>query len=188
MPYIEDFPLTNSQYCHLEKSIMQYLCAFIILLLSDLALAQVASYQNEILTVPQGAVLDVENLAYFNDIQLNSTGDGNFQLLAAQAANLVSVDTVTINIMESFPVQVSVTVAGNKSVPCVKLQTPAIGRQGNLFVVVLAETTLGPAESCIAMVDPFETSFSLEVAGLTAGTYNVHVNGVVVEFTLDTDN
>jgi hypothetical protein len=172
----------------MEKSIMQYLFTFILLLVCDYAQAQAATYQDDVLTVPQGAILDVNNPAFFNDIQLNSTGDGNFQLLAAIAANLVSVDSVAINIMESFPVQVSVTVAGNKSVPCVDLQSPAIGRQENLFVVVLAETTLGPAESCIAVLDPFETSFSLEVAGLIAGTYSVNVNGVVAEFTLDTDN
>lgn len=152
------------------------------------ALSQTATYQDDVFTIPQGAVLDPDNLSYYNDIQLSDNGDGSFQLVNAQNANLVNVDSFIINVMESFPVQVSVTVSGYKSVPCVELQTPAIGRQDNQFIVVLAETTLGPAESCIAVIDPFETTFSLNVEGLSAGTYSVNVNGVSNEFTLDTNN
>ncbi|NKB34421.1 MAG: hypothetical protein GKR91_15120 [Pseudomonadales bacterium] len=167
---------------------MRYFISFILLVNLHTLQAQPAIYMENMLTVPQGAVLDADNPAYYNDIQFNNTGGGNFQLVTAQTANLVSVDTVVINIMESFPVQVSLTVTGNKSVPCVESQTPAIGRQDNLFIVVLAETTLGPAESCIAVLDPFETTFSLDVVGLTAGTYAVSVNGTEAEFTLDVDN
>lgn len=161
---------------------------FGVCLISIQALAQPATYQNEVFTIPQGAVLDPDNPSYYNDIQLSDNGDGSFQLVNAQNANLVSVDSFIINIMESFPVQVSVTVSGNKSVPCVELQSPAIGRQDDQFIVVLAETTLGPAESCIAIIDPFETTFSLDVEGLSAGTYSVNINGVSNEFSLDVDN
>ena len=55
-------------------------------------------------------------------------------------------------------------------------------------MVVLAETKLGPAESCIAVTDPFETSVTLDVLDLPAGTYTVKVNGVTAEFTIDMDN
>jgi len=160
----------------------------LLFLISPVIAAQPATYQDDVFTVPQGAILDADNPAYYNDILLDHSGDGSFQLVAAQSANLVSIESLTINIMESFPVQVSVTVNGNKSVPCVDLQTPAIGRQDNMFIVVLAETTLGPAESCIAVIDPFETTISLPVSGLPAGTYTVRVNGVDTQFTLDVDN
>jgi len=150
--------------------------------------AQPATYQNEIFTIPQGAVLDPDNPSFYNNIQFRDNGDGSFQLVDAQNAALVTVDDIVINIMESFPVQISVTVSGYKSVPCVDLQTAAVGMQGNQFIVVLAETTLGPAESCIAIIDPFETSVSLDVEGLEAGTYTVNVNGTLDEFTLDVDN
>ena len=51
--------------------------------------------------------------------------------------------------MESFPLQISLAVSGFLSAPCVELLTSAIFFADNQFAVVLAETTLGPAESCI---------------------------------------
>ena len=167
---------------------MRHLLTAFIMLISPVSVAQPATYQDEVFSVPQGAILDADNPAYYNGIQLDYSGDGRFQLVAAQAANLVTVESLSVNIMESFPVQVSVTVNGNKSVPCVDLQTPAIGRQDKLFIIVLAETTLGPAESCIAIIDPFETTISLPVTGLPAETYTVRVNGVDIQFSLDVDN
>ncbi len=146
--------------------------------------AQPAIFNNSILSIPQGAAIVNGEPSYYNNIQLISDIEGNFTLLAAQQSNLVSVDTVVVTVLQSFPVQVSVIVAGNKSVPCVQLQTPAVVRNGSVFTVILAETTLGPAESCIAVLDPFETSIPLDVAGLAAGSYKVSVNGVEAEFSL----
>ncbi|MBA2483810.1 MAG: hypothetical protein H0V39_05205 [Nitrosomonas sp.] len=159
------------------------------LILSQLAFGQPATLQGTVFTIPQGAVIDNNNLTYFTDIQLSYEGSGNFKLISAQSTNLVSVDSVQTTILESFPVQVNITVSGNKSVPCVELLPPAISRQDNLFIVVLAETQLGPAESCIAIIDPFETTFSLDVLELPAGTYTVRINGQVEDtFTFDVDN
>jgi len=38
------------------------------------------------------------------------------------------------------------------------------------------------------VTDPFETSVTLDVLDLPAGTYTVKVNGVTAEFTFDMDN
>jgi hypothetical protein len=64
------------------------------------------------------------------------------------------------------------------------LQTPAISRKGFAFTIVLAETQMGPAETCIALLDPFETRIPLEVKDLDSGNYSVNVNGVVASFNL----
>lgn len=149
---------------------------------SQLVSAQPATFENSVLNIPQGAAIVNGEPTYYNDIQLISDIEGNFTLLAAQQSNLVSVDSVVVNIAESLPVQVSVMVAGNKSVPCVDLQAPAIFQDETRFTIALAETTLGPAETCIAVLDPFETSIVLDVTGLDAGTYTVSVNGVEASF------
>ncbi|MFT7472070.1 MAG: hypothetical protein ACI8XU_001967 [Kiritimatiellia bacterium] len=162
----------------------KYLTILCLGILSQLVIAQPATFENGIFNIPQGAAIVDGEPAYFNDIQLLSDTEGNFTLLAAQQSNLVSVDSVVVNIAEPFPVQVSLTVTGNKSIPCVDLQTPAIFRDGSTFTVALAETTLGPAESCIAVLDPFETNITLDVTGLDSGTYAVSVNGVEASFTL----
>jgi hypothetical protein len=164
------------------------LLGLFVLVMSQLAVGQPATLQDNVFTIPQGAVIDNDSPSFFTDIQLSHEGSGYFKLADAKTNNLVTIDTVQIAILESFPVQVNVNVTGNKSVPCVELLTPAISRKDNLFVVVLAETLLGPEASCIAMIDPFEISFPLDISGLPAGTYTVRVNGVAeATFTLDTD-
>lgn len=164
--------------------ISKYLFILCSSIVSQLVAAQPAIFENSILNIPQGAAIVNGEPAYYNDIQLLSDSEGNFTLLAAQQSNLVSVDSVVVDIAESFPVQVSLTVTGNKSIPCVDLQTPAIFRNESTFTIALAETALGPAETCIAVLDPFETHIALDVAGLDSGIYTVSVNGVEVSFSL----
>ncbi len=146
--------------------------------------AQPATYENFVLNIPQGAALVDGVPTYYSDLRLESTIEGNFALTAAVQNNLVTVESVVANVAESLPVQVSLSVSGTKSVPCVELQPAAVFRNDFAFTVVLAETLLGPAESCIAVLDPFETTIALDVAGLNAGTYTVTVNGTETSFEL----
>lgn len=123
-------------------------------------------------------------LGYFNDIQLVGDNEGNFTILSAQPANLAIINTVLVNITEAPAVQVSLTVSGHKSVPCVELQAPAVIIEGSVLNVVIAATSLGPAETCIAVLEPFETTFALNVESLAAGIYTVNVNGIETTLTL----
>lgn len=150
--------------------------------------AQPATFSDDVLSIPQAVLIDSTDPVYYANVQLTDNGDGTLSVTAGEQQNLVSVDSVQVMIMESFPVQVSISVSGNKSVPCVELLPAAVARKDNVFTVVMAETVLGPAESCIAVLDPFEEVVSLDVLGLSAGDYTVVVNGVEAEFTLDMDN
>lgn len=150
--------------------------------------AQPAIYQKQSLEITQAVALGQDGPAYFADIKLSTNPDGSLSLVDATLQNLVMMDSVEVLLLESFPVQVSIKEAGNKSVPCVELQPVALSREGDLFTVVIAETSLGPAETCIAVPDPFELSFALDVLGLSAGTYGVNVNGTEAQFSLDVDN
>ncbi len=156
--------------------------------ISQSLLGQSAIYQDNVLSIPQRAVVDTDNPAYYEEIQLINDGDGKFRMVAATSRNLVTVDSVDVLILESFPVQVMVAVSGNKSVPCVELETPAVSRKDAVFTIVLTESQLGPAETCIAIISPFEITISLNVLGLAEGTYMVKVNGIEAEFTLAMDN
>ena len=151
---------------------------------SQLVTAQPALFENGVLTIPLGAAIVNGEPTYYNDIQPISDIKGNFSLLAAQQSNLVSVDSVSllINITQPTSDQVSFAVTGHKSIPCVELQTPAVFQDEFTFTVALAETTLGPAESCIAVMDPFETIITLPIEGLASGTYIVTVNGIESSF------
>ena len=150
--------------------------------------AEPAVFRNGEMTISEGVVISEGSTNYYSDIRLTYDGNGALIIAGADAMPKVLVETIDILIMESFPLQVSVAVNGIKSVPCTKLLTPAVSYADNTFTVVLAETVLGPAESCIAVTDPFETSVALNVLDLPAGTYTVDVNGVTAEFTFDMDN
>lgn len=159
------------------------------MLLAQAATAQTAIYRDGALSIPAGAVVQDDGKAlYYTDIVLEAEADGQFRVAQADAKPLVAVESVEALILESFPVQVRIAVEGYKSVPCVELLPPAISRKDNTFTVALAESELGPAQSCIAIIDPFEISIPLDVVGLEAGDYTVIVNGVETEFTLDIDN
>lgn len=173
---------------NLVKGICTLLAGAVGLALAQSTLAQPATYQHQTLRIPQGAVVGESGPAYFENIELQADALGRLIVTAAEERPLVSISELSISIMESLPVQVSVNVSGNKSVPCVELLTPAVAVSEGGFTVTLAESVLGPNETCIAVLDPFETSVSLPVEGLAAGTYTVTVNDMQTEFTLESDN
>ncbi|MFT6093348.1 MAG: hypothetical protein ACJA2Q_001244 [Pseudohongiellaceae bacterium] len=158
--------------------------ASLFLLFLENGLAQTALYKEGILTIPHAAVMKSDGVDYFADVKLQADNNGGFALVAADLRSLVNVESIAVNVMESLPVQVTVVVTGNKSVPCTKLLEPAVFVESGTFTIALAESQLGIAETCIAVIDPFETSIVLDIMGLSSGSYSVSVNGVAGEFTL----
>ena len=109
---------------------------------------------------------------------------GGAEYLSGQA----EVDRVEVLIMESFPVQVSVVVHGQYPDGCTQTSN---AEQENLEgnTIELTVYTIRPVDAeCTQEVVPFEESFSLDVEGLSAGTYTVDVNGATGAFELAIDN
>ena len=73
---------------------------------------------------------------YYRNVTLEANQDGTIEITAADPASLVFVEAVEVEVV------VNLRVSGNKSVPCVELEPPAISREGNDFTVLLAETEL----------------------------------------------
>lgn len=147
--------------------------------------AEPASYRDNTLTIPSGAVINGSETRYYKDIVLQADSAGKFKIVSAAARPLVYVDSANPTVIETESSRsVEFTIAGNKSVPCTKLEEVAVSRKNEVFTIVIAESVLGPAESCIAMLDPFELKLPLDITGLPAGTYKVVANGVESSFTL----
>lgn len=109
---------------------------------------------------------------------------GGTEYISGQA----NVDSIEVLIMESFPVQVSVVVHGSFPDGCTQTSN---AEQENLEgnTIELTIYTIRPADAeCTQEVVPFEESFSLDVEGLSAGTYTIDVNGVTGTFELAIDN
>ena len=98
----------------------------------------------------------------------------------------VYVDNIDVMILESFPVQVNVSVRGNLPNGCVALDEVTSDRDGNTFTLTINASSEG--EMCTQAPVPFEEIVSLDVEGLAAGTYVVESGGISAEFTLDIDN
>ena len=82
------------------------------------------------------------------------------------------VDSIDVLIMESFPVQVSVTALGNLPDGCTQIDEVISQRTDNAFRVAIT-TLRQPSAACTQALVPFEESVPLDVAGLPAGTYEV---------------
>ena len=96
------------------------------------------------------------------------------------------VDSVDVLILESLPVQVSVSVKGNLSDACTRVGEVATTRDGTTFNIDISTTR--PVEAvCAQVLTPFEENISLDVRGLKKGTYTVNVNGLTQTLELPAD-
>jgi inhibitor of cysteine peptidase len=94
------------------------------------------------------------------------------------------VDSVTINLMEALPAQVSVTVEGNLADGCTQLSGTEQEVDGD--TIRLNVLTARPADRmCTQALVPFSQTFPLDITGLEPGTYTIDVNGVTDTLTLD---
>lgn len=96
------------------------------------------------------------------------------------------VNEVIIEVMESFPVQVSAVVKGDLADGCVVLDSISAKRQDEAFVLTVHTHRAG--DICTEALVPFEQQVPLDVVGLKAGVYAVTAHGVSATFTLDSDN
>lgn len=100
-----------------------------------------------------------------------------------------NVDEISIEILESMPLQVHVVARGYLPDGCTTIDAVRKGFDAatNTFTVTL--TTQRPADAmCTAVLAPFEEVIPLPVRGLPAGSYEVVVNGTRATFALPTDN
>ena len=100
----------------------------------------------------------------------------------------VYVNNMQINIMESFPLQVNVTVSGNLPDGCTSIvKSTAIFDNKNTFEIHFY--TDRPKDlMCTQALVPFEETIPLEVYGLPAGKYTVNVYQLSDTFEFQTDN
>lgn len=155
------------------------------LVLASAAQAETAIYRDGTLSIPSGAVINSTGSKYYKDIVLQADTTGKFKITGATELPLVYIDSANPTVVETESARsVEIAIAGHRSVPCVQLQDVAVSRKDKVFNVVIAESVMGPAESCIAMLAPFDLKLPLSVAGLAAGTYKVIVNTIETSFVL----
>jgi hypothetical protein len=97
------------------------------------------------------------------------------------------VDRIEIRTLESMPVQIHVVAYGNLPTGCAVIHDWEVSQEGNDYTVRL--NMAQPIDAiCTQALVPYEQVIPLDVVGLSAGTYNVTVNGVSGTFELSVDN
>ncbi len=152
---------------------------------SYLVHADAPLFRDGTLKIPAVVSLQGDEVAYYGDVTLELTDGQEFRLREASPRTLATIDAMSVTVVETLPTSVELELSGVFSDPCVHLEPISVSRNGNDFHVVVAEVPPDPAALCIAQVVPFDVTVSLDVTGLAAGNYLVHVNGDVIDFDLD---
>lgn len=153
------------------------------------ALADPAIYRDNVMRLPAGAVIGPNVREYYADIEMTTDATGKLKINKAKRMPLVYIDSVIPTVVEEEDERsVTLTIAGDKSVPCTELLEPAVSYKNGEFIVLLAEKNVLPAgQACTTVLDPFEIEVELDISKLDAGSYAVEVNGEELEFELETD-
>ncbi|MCB0095476.1 MAG: hypothetical protein KDE46_07120 [Caldilineaceae bacterium] len=97
------------------------------------------------------------------------------------------VENLSVNLLESFPVQVHAVVRGQLPDACSFIESTGVNVEGTTFHIRMT-TARHPNQRCAPMPTPFEEVVPLGAAGLPAGEYVVRVNELTATFTLSVDN
>lgn len=151
--------------------------------------AEVPLYHDGTLVIDEVVTLQGPNLAYYRDVQLLAQAGGLLTIDTASPRPLARVDDAEVLLFQGDTLEASVHATGLLSVACVALEAPGVTRRGAAFNVVLAETVMDEGSVCnsLVAVTPFDISVPLDLKGLPAGDYRVHVNDLVLDFTLSQD-
>jgi hypothetical protein len=119
--------------------------------------------------------------------------EGEIPLAGEQVATplpqlgLANVESIKINQIASFPVEVNVVARGYLPNSCSVIDQVRQERSGSDFHIVIESLFQGD-ESCGNNRVPFEETINLDVLALPAGIYVVDLNGLKGTFKLTTDN
>ncbi len=106
---------------------------------------------------------------------------------SAPAIREAQVDSIDVQILESFPVQINVVAHGQLTEACAQLSDIKQRYEPHEFQIAIY-TTSPTDRGCVQVITPFEKVIPLNVTDLPAGVYTVVVNGVRGSFKLDVDN
>lgn len=98
------------------------------------------------------------------------------------------VQSMSVAMMESYPVQVSVGLSGYLPDGCTTIREILATRDGDTFIIQIVTQRLSGDIVCTMAIVPFNKNVALAVEGLPAGEYTVRYGQLSETFTLEVDN
>jgi hypothetical protein len=119
-----------------------------------------------------------------NDLPDNTEpgqGEGDGQSLPANAQrSIVYLEEAQILILESYPVQVKLSLGGELPTPCHQLQVEFADPDAEFNIYVDVYSLVDPEVMCAQVLESFAQSFTIPMQGKEDGQYRVYVNGELV--------
>jgi len=136
-------------------------------------------YQGGILTIPRVDTSD--QIGKFQDVKLLLTEQGDWRLIDVKIPLAgPHVETVETVVTETFPFQVFLKVKGFFPTGCTTMGRIAQRVKVNRFEIVMYDQRdAKPEDTCTQVVTRFEKIIPLPVYGLSAGTYEYSLSGVL---------
>jgi hypothetical protein len=94
-----------------------------------------------------------------------------------QTRGEIYIDSARVLVMESYPIQVALLVAGNKPTPCHILRINYQGPDDQNRIYVEIYTEVDPDVECAQVLEPFEENIPVSMKGVEDGRYTVWLNG-----------
>jgi inhibitor of cysteine peptidase len=95
------------------------------------------------------------------------------------------VEELTVNVMESDPVQVSVVLEGYLPDGCTEIDQITSAREQQTFIIEIGTRRPAGDVMCTQQIVPFEEVLNLDVENLEAGAYTVQVGEMNETFQID---
>ncbi len=98
------------------------------------------------------------------------------------------IDSMEVQVLESFPVQVHVVLRGNLPDGCTRLGMTTVRYNGSDQFELELPTLRDPSAICTEAQVPYELTVPLDMVALEAGTYTIQAGDLTDEFTLEVTN
>lgn len=121
------------------------------------------------------------------DEPYDSQPDGSTSTESPTLQQLARIDSVQVQVLESFPVQIKLLINGTLPDGCTTIDEITRVKDGNQFLVMIS-TVRSEQEDCTTALVPFTETIALDVEGLPEGEYIVNINGYLTSFMLQTGN
>lgn len=92
----------------------------------------------------------------------------------------VYIDSADLLVLESFPIQLNLVLAGHLPTPCHKwhYEIEVANAQNQIHVTLYS--SIDPAVTCLQVLHPFNQAISIPLDGLPDGDYSLWLNGELV--------
>lgn len=87
-------------------------------------------------------------------------------------------DSYNLNIMESYPIQISLSISGSLPTPCHEFRVEVNQPDAQNHIQVELYSVMDPEKMCAQVLEPFE--FNIPMGSFPTGHYTVWINGTQI--------